>query len=164
MTDKLIYLDNNATTKVDEKVLEEMLPYFCEQYANPGGMYNFAGKVGAKIKEARESVKEFMGAKDSKEIYFTGSGSESVNTAIRGVVSSTIGKKHIITTKVEHPCVLNTYKDLEKAGHKVGLIGTIATYINGKMITERARTTPESIELQKTFAEMEKSNFAPSRV
>lgn len=119
MTNKLIYLDNNATTKVDEKVLEEMLPYFCEQYANPGGMYNFAGKVGAKIKEARESVKEFMGAKDAKEIYFTGSGSESVNTAIRGVVNSTIGKKHIITTKVEHPCVLNTYKDLEKAGHKV---------------------------------------------
>ena len=68
MADKLIYLDNNATTKVDEKVLEEMLPYFCENYANPGGMYDFAGKVGAKLKDAREAVKEFMGAKDQKEI------------------------------------------------------------------------------------------------
>lgn len=126
MADKLIYLDNNATTKVDEKVLEEMLPYFCENYANPGGMYDFAGKVGAKLKDAREAVKEFMGAKDQKEIYFTGSGSEGANTAIRGVVNSSFGKKHIITTKVEHPCVLNTYKDLEKAGHKVTYLGVDA--------------------------------------
>ena len=119
MDNKLIYLDNNATTKVDEKVLEEMLPYFCENYANPGGMYDFAGHVGKKIQEAREAVKDFMGANDAKEIYFTGSGSEGANTAIRGVVNSTVGKKHIITTKVEHPCVMNTYKDLEKQGHKV---------------------------------------------
>lgn len=119
MTRKLIYLDNNATTKVDEKVLEEMIPYFSENYANPGGMYDFAGKVGARIKDAREAVKEFMGANNQNEIYFTASGSESANMAIRGVVNSTFGKKHIITTKVEHPCVLNTYKDLEKSGHKV---------------------------------------------
>lgn len=126
MDNKLIYLDNNATTKVDEKVLEEMLPYFCENYANPGGMYDFAGRVGKKIQEAREAVKDFMGANDAKEIYFTGSGSESANTAIRGVVNSTVGKKHIITTKVEHPCVLNTYKDLEKQGHKVTYLGVDA--------------------------------------
>lgn len=126
MDNKLIYLDNNATTKVDERVLEAMLPYFCEDYANPGGMYDFAGKVGAKLKDAREAVKEFMGANDQKEIYFTASGSESANTAIRGVVNSTPGKKHIITTKVEHPCVLNTYKDLEKAGHKVTYLGVDA--------------------------------------
>ncbi len=126
MDKRLIYLDNNATTKVDEKVVEAMLPYFSQEYANPGGMYDFAGRVGAKIKEAREAVKEFMGANNQKEIYFTGSGSEGANTAIRGFLNATPGKKHIITTKVEHPCVLNTYKDLEKSGHKVTYLGVDA--------------------------------------
>jgi len=123
MEKRLVYLDNNATTKVDERVLEEMLPYFSENYANPGGMYDFAGKMNKKLSDARESVKELFGASSQDEILITASGSESANTAIRGIVNSTHGRKHIITTKVEHPCVLNTYAALEKEGHKVSYIG-----------------------------------------
>jgi len=123
MNKKLVYLDNNATTKVDEQVLEEMLPYFSENYANPGGMYDFAGKMNKKLADAREAVKELFGASSQEEILITASGSESANTAIRGVVNATHGRKHIITTKVEHPCVLNTYAALEKDGHKVTYLG-----------------------------------------
>ena len=126
MFNKLVYLDNNATTKVDEKVLEAMLPYFCEKYANPGGMYDFAGILKKPLTEAREAVKELFGAEFSKDIYFTSSGSESANTAIRGVASANPSKKHLITTKVEHPCVLNTHKILEKKGYSVTYLGVDA--------------------------------------
>lgn len=120
---ELIYFDNNATTKVDEFVLEEMLPYFCEQYGNPSSMHSFGGNVGRKLKLARERVTDLIGAKDPGEITFTSCGTEGSNLALRGVLNSNSGKKHIITTKVEHPCVLNTVKFLEKKGHKV-------TYLN----------------------------------
>ena len=119
----MIYLDNNATTKVDEKVLEAMLPYFKEEYANPSSMYDFAKPSSRAIKEARGILKDFVGAKDEKEIIFTSCGSEGANTAIRGVLNYNKNKKHIITTKVEHPCVLNVYKTLEKQGYKVDYIG-----------------------------------------
>ena len=76
MTDsKLIYLDNNATTKVDEKVLEVMLPFFSSYYGNPSSIYKFGGKNSKAIKEARELMKDFFGANSSKEIFFTASGS-----------------------------------------------------------------------------------------
>ncbi len=119
----LVYLDNNATTKVDERVLDAMLPYFKEEYANPSSMYNFAKKSSDAIKEARGVIKDFVNANDEKEILFTSCGSESANTAIRGVLNYNKNKKHIITTKVEHPCVLNLYKTLEKQGYKVDYIG-----------------------------------------
>ena len=121
--DKLVYLDNNATTKVDERVLEEMLPYLKEEYANPSSMYDFAKKSSNAIKEARAKVRDFVNAKNEKEIIFTSCGSESANTAIRGVLNYNKNKKHIITTKVEHPCVLNLYKALEKQGYRVDYIG-----------------------------------------
>lgn len=120
---KIIYLDNNATTKVDEDVLEEMLPYFSKNYGNPSSIYEFGGRNSLAIQEAREKVKDFFGAKSAKEILFTASGSESANTAIRGVLSIDKSKNHIITTKVEHPCVLNLYKQLEKEGYNVTYIG-----------------------------------------
>lgn len=120
---KIIYLDNNATTKVDEDVLEEMLPYFSKNYGNPSSIYEFGGRNSLAIQEAREKVKDFFGAKSSKEILFTASGSESANTAIRGVLSIDRSRNHIITTKVEHPCVLNLYKQLEKEGYDVTYIG-----------------------------------------
>lgn len=123
MEKKLIYLDNNATTRVDDDVYEAMLPYFKEEYANPSSMYQFATKASSAVKEAREQVKEFFNAKDSKEIIFTSCGSESANTAIRGVLNMNKNKKHIITSKVEHPCVLNVYRTLEKQGYKVDYIG-----------------------------------------
>lgn len=119
----LIYLDNNATTKVDPQVLEAMLPYFKEEYANPSSIYDFAKRSNHAVKEARGVMKDFFNAKDEKEIIFTSCGSESANTAIRGVLNMNKNKKHIITTKVEHPCVLNLYQTLEKEGYKVDYIG-----------------------------------------
>ncbi len=120
---ELIYFDNNATTKIDELVLEEMMPYFCEHYGNPSSMHTFGGSVGQKLKEARARVANIIGAKDPGEITFTSCGTEGSNMALRGVLNANSGKKHIITTKVEHPCVLNTAKFLEKKGHRV-------TYLN----------------------------------
>lgn len=119
----LIYLDNNATTKVDEKVLEAMLPYFKENYSNPSSIYSFGGVAQKAVAQAREQMKDFMNAKSAKEVLFTASGSESANTAIRGVLASDKNKNHIITTKVEHPCVLNLYQTLEKQGYNVDYIG-----------------------------------------
>lgn len=129
----IVYLDNNATTKVDEKVLEDMMPYLKEEYANTSSMYDFSKKSSKAIKEARVKIRDFVNAKDEKEIIFTSCGSESANTAIRGVLNYNKNKKHIITTKVEHPCVLNTYKALEKQGYKVDYIGVNA---NGELNVE----------------------------
>lgn len=119
----LIYLDNNATTKVDPQVLEAMLPYFKEEYANPSSVYEFAKRSNHAVREARGVIKDFYNAKDEKEIIFTSCGSESANTAIRGVLNMNKNKRHIITTKVEHPCVLNLYRTLEKEGYRVDYIG-----------------------------------------
>lgn len=127
MTDKcLIYLDNNATTKVDEKVLEEMLPFLKEEYANPSSMYLFSSKSQKAVTTAREQIRDFINAKSDKEIVFTSCGSESASTAVKGVLEANKTKKHIITTKVEHPCVLNLYKYLETQGYKVDYIGVNA--------------------------------------
>lgn len=122
----MIYLDNNATTKIDDKVLEEMLPFLKNDYANASSMYEFARKPSEALKNARAQVKDFLGAKDEKEIIFTSCGSESANMAIKGVINCNREKKHIITTKIEHPCVLNTYKELEKQGYEVDYIGVNA--------------------------------------
>ena len=118
----MIYLDNNATTQIDEKVVEEMLPYLKSEYANPSSMYDFAKKPANAIKEARVKVRDFFGAEDEKEIFFTSCGSESANMAIKGSLACHKNKRHIITTKVEHPCVLNTYKYFEKQGYEVDYI------------------------------------------
>ena len=119
----LIYLDNNATTKVAPQVLEAMLPYFQEEYANPSSVYEFAKRSNHAVREARGVMKDFFNAQNEKEILFTSCGSESANTAIRGVLNMNKNKRHIITTKVEHPCVLNLYQTLEKEGYKVDYIG-----------------------------------------
>ena len=119
----MIYLDNNATTAVDKKVLEEMLPYLSGEYANPSSMYDFAKKPAAAIREARVKIRDFFGAENEKDIFFTSCGSESANMAIKGVLNCNREKRHIITTKVEHPCVLNTYKYYEKQGYEVDYIG-----------------------------------------
>ena len=118
--EKIIYLDNNATTKVDERVVEKMLPYFSKEYGNPSSTYTFGGNIQHKIIEARETLKDFMGANRVGEIIFTSCGTESANTAIKGVLTANKTKKHIITTKVEHACVLTLYKNLEtQFGYKV---------------------------------------------
>lgn len=122
----LIYLDNNATTKVDEQVLDAMLPFLKGEYANPSSMYDFAKEPSKALREARKQVQEFLGAASEKEIFFTSCGSESANTAIKGVLSNNKTKRHIITTAVEHPCVLNLYQHYEKQGYKVDYIGVNA--------------------------------------
>lgn len=119
----LIYLDNNATTKVAPEVLDVMLPYFKEEYANPSSIYEFAKKSNHAVRDARGVLKDFVNAANEKEIIFTSCGSESANTAIMGVLNMNKNKRHIITSKVEHPCVLNLYQNLEKQGYKVDYIG-----------------------------------------
>ena len=119
MEKRLVYLDNNATTKVDERVVEKMLPYLSERYGNPSSMHGFGGEVSKDIAIAREQVADLVGAKNPYEITFTGCGTESANIAIKGALEINKSKNHIVTTKVEHPCVLNTYKWLEKRGYKV---------------------------------------------
>ena len=119
----LIYLDNNATTKVAPEVLDAMMPYFKEEYANPSSIYEFAKNSNHAVRDARGIIKDFINASNEKEIIFTSCGSESANTAIQGVLNMNKNKRHIITTKVEHPCVLNLYQTLEKQGYKVDYIG-----------------------------------------
>lgn len=119
MSEKTVYLDNNATTMVDPQVFEAMKPYFCDLYGNPSSMHEFGGQIMHAVDKAREQVKDFLGARDAKEIIFTASGSEGDNMAIRGVLEANKNKKHIITTKIEHPAVLNVYKYLEKQGYDV---------------------------------------------
>ena len=119
----VIYLDNNATTKVDKRVLDEMLPYLEDEYANPSSMYQFSVKSSKAIAQARAQIKDFFGAKSEREVIFTSCGSESANMAIKGVLAANKNKRHIITTKVEHACVLNLYQTLEKQGYEVDYIG-----------------------------------------
>ncbi len=156
----MIYLDNNATTKIDERVLEAMMPYFKEEYANPSSMYNFSKKASNALKESRGVLKDFLNAKDEKEIIFTSCGSESANTAIKGVLNYNKTKKHIITTKVEHPCVLNLYQTLEKQGYKVDYIGVNS---NGDLDLEEleAAITPDTALVSVMWANNETGVIFP---
>lgn len=113
-----IYLDNNATTKVDPEVVAAMIPYLTEFYGNPSSMHSFGGKVGKAIETARQQVAKLLGAEPT-EIVFTSCGSEGNNSAIHAALAAQPERKHIITTLVEHPCVLNVCKHLEKQGYKV---------------------------------------------
>jgi cysteine desulfurase len=113
-----IYVDNNATTKVDERVLAAMLPYLTEFYGNPSSMHRFGGQVAKALQTAREQVADLIGALPS-EIIFTSCGTEGNNAAIRSALATFPDRKHIITTQVEHACVLNLCKTLEKQGYRV---------------------------------------------
>ncbi|WP_071190945.1 cysteine desulfurase NifS [Trichormus sp. NMC-1] len=118
MQKNCIYLDNNATTKVDPQVLEAMLPYLTDYYGNPSSMHSFGGQLGKAVKTAREQVAALLGAEES-EIIFTSCGTEGDNAAIRGALLAQPEKRHIITTQVEHPAVLNVCKQLETQGYTV---------------------------------------------
>ena len=119
----VIYFDNAATTKVKKEVLEEMLPYFCEEYGNPSSIYNIGRKAKKAIEDAREKVANLIGA-DKNEIYFTSCGTESDNTALKGIAYKNKEKgNHIITTKIEHPAILESCAELEKKGFEI-------TYLN----------------------------------
>jgi len=109
-------MDNNATTKVDEEVFEEMKPYFTSLYGNPSSMHTFGGQVGKKIDEARERVARLIGAQYPTEIIFTSCGTESNSTAVYSALQAYPDRKEIITTRVEHPAIMSLAPHLEKQG------------------------------------------------
>ncbi len=117
-----IYLDNSATTRTDDEVLKAMLPYFSEHYGNPSSIYKIGRENRRAVEDAREKVAKALNC-EPDEIYFTAGGSESDNTAIRGIAYNYKKKgNHIITSKIEHPAVLETCKQLEKEGFEVSYI------------------------------------------
>jgi len=115
---KAVYLDNNATTPVDPKVLEAMLPFLGEHYGNPSSLHRFGRVVRKAIEEAREQVAELLGAHPD-EVIFTSGGTEGDNAALRGVLEALPDKRHVVTTRVEHPAVLNLCRYLEGRGYEV---------------------------------------------
>ena len=117
----VIYVDNNATTMVAPEVLDVMLPYFSTYYGNPSSMHSFGGEVAAKISEARENLARLIGAQPD-EIIFTSCGTESDSTAIRAAIESQPDKKHIVTSRVEHPAVKNLYESLSKKGYRTTFV------------------------------------------
>ncbi len=114
---KTVYVDNNATTRVAPEVLEAMLPYFSEFYGNPSSMHFFGGQVQKKVDQAREQVADFLGAEPS-EIVFTSCGTESDNAAIFGTLDSYPEKRHFITSRVEHPAIMNVSSYLSRKGYR----------------------------------------------
>lgn len=114
-----IYFDNNATTMVDPKVVEVMMPYFTEQFGNPSSLHSFGNKVGVAIRDARRQVQTLLGAERDDEIVFTSCGTESDSTAVLSALKAQPKRKEIITTVVEHPAVLTLCDYLEKDGYTV---------------------------------------------
>lgn len=120
---KVRYFDNAATTKVRKEVVNRMFPYFMQEYGNPSSLYKLGRKARVGVEEARRNVANLINC-DKNEIYFTSGGTESDNTVLKGIMNLDKNKgKHIITSKIEHPAILNTCKTLEEKGYKV-------TYLN----------------------------------
>jgi len=113
-----VYLDNNATTMVAPEVLEAMMPFLKGEYGNPSSVHNFGGRVRKHVEEARAKVAVLLNA-DPSEIIFTSCGTESDNYAIRGTLEANPAKRHIITSRVEHPAVLGMGRHLAETGYKV---------------------------------------------
>lgn len=115
---KTVYLDNNATTRVAPEVLETMLPYFSDLYGNPSSMHTFGGQVAGKIREAREQVAALIGASPD-EIIFTSCGTESDNAALRSALAAHPEKRHIVTSRVEHPAIKALVAHLAERGYRI---------------------------------------------
>jgi cysteine desulfurase len=116
---ELVYLDNNATTRVAPEVRDAMLPFLSELYGNPSSAHTFGRELRRSVEDAREQVAELLGAAATSEIVFTSCGSESDNWAIKGVLDGSPDKRHIVTTRVEHEAVRNLCEGLEKNGYEV---------------------------------------------
>jgi len=115
---RVVYLDNNASTRVADEVVEAMLPYFSNLYGNPSSMHVFGGQLHKRIEDARAKVAGLIGA-EPEEIIFTSCGTESDNTAIMSAIQSYPMKRHIVTTRVEHPAILNFCKGMARKGYRV---------------------------------------------
>lgn len=134
--DKLIYMDNAATTQTYPEVVEAMTPYFTEYYGNPSSIYSFAGESKKAVENARKTISDFIGAKP-EEIYFTGGGSESDNWALKATAEAYASKgKHIITSSIEHHAILHTCEYLERKGYEI-------TYLD---VDEYGTVNPEDVE------------------
>lgn len=120
---KTIYLDNNATTRVAPEVYQAMIPYFTDNYFNPSSMYEQARQTAHAIAAAREKIADGLGGVDPKAILFTACATESNNTAIVGTARGNPNRRHIITTSVEHPAVLEVCKEMERNGYRVTFLG-----------------------------------------
>lgn len=158
--DRMIYLDNAATTKTAPEVVEAMIPYLGENYGNPSSVYEFAGKSKKAISDSREIIAQELGAKEN-EIYFTAGGTESDNWAIKAAAEAYESKgKHIITTKIEHHAVLHTGEYLAKKGWEV-------TYLdvdeNGvvKLSELKKAIRPDTILISVMFANNEIGTIQP---
>lgn len=155
----LIYLDNNATTMVAPQVVEAMLPFFTEKYGNASSMHSFGGQVGRNLSAAREQVAALLGAQPD-EIIFTSCGTESDNMAILSALLAQPEKKHIITTRVEHPAVLNTVKFWEKRGYEATYLGVDG---RGRLDLDELRDAirPDTALVSIMFANNEVGNIYP---
>ena len=122
---RVIYLDNNATTRVHPEVAEAMLPYFSELYGNASSMHRFGGQLGRPIAQAREQMAALIGAQP-EELIYTSCGTESDSTAIMAALQSQPEKRHLVATKVEHPAILALYQHLESQGYDVTTLGVDA--------------------------------------
>lgn len=154
------YFDNAATTKVKKEVLEAMFPYFCEQYGNPSSMYSIGRNARKAVEEARRKVAELINCKPN-EIYFTGCGSESDNTALKGIAYQNKNRgNHIITSKIEHPAILNTCETLAKNGFKITYLSVDQ---NGRINLEELRRaiTDKTILISIMFANNEIGTIEP---
>ena len=155
-----IYLDNAATTKTAQEVVDAMLPYITENYGNPSSIYDLGTKSKEAITKGREQIAEVLGAK-SEEIYFTAGGSEADNWALKATFEAYKNKgNHIITTKIEHHAILHTCEYLEKRGAKI-------TYLdvdeNGVVDLDQLQKaiTPETILISVMFANNEIGTIQP---
>ena len=160
--EKLIYLDNAATTKTAPEVLEAMIPYFGELYGNPSSIYSLGTASKKAIGEARECIAKSLGAANN-EIYFTGGGSEADNWAIKAAAEAYAAKgKHIITSKIEHHAVLHTCEYLEKRGFEITYVGVDENGIL-KLDELRKAIRPDTILISVMFANNEIGTIQPIR-
>lgn len=158
---KKIYLDYNATTPIDPRVLDAMMPYLSENYGNPSSIHSFGRKGKEALDKAREQVANLISA-TPKEIIFTSGGSESANSAIKSTAlkCKSENKNHLITTKVEHECVLESYMYLEKQGYEVTYLG-----VNSEGLIDldelRDSITDETILVSCMYANNETGTISP---
>ena len=155
-----VYFDNAATTKLDEEVLQKMMPYLKESYGNASSIYKLGREAKKAVEESREIIAKVLNCKPN-EIYFTAGGSESDNTAIKGIARANRKKgNHIITSKIEHPAVLETCKALEKEGFEISYISVDE---NGIVDLEELKNTikPTTVLISIMFANNEIGTIQP---
>ena len=156
---KTIYFDNNATTAVAPEVREAILPYLNEFYGNPSSMHTFGGQVADAVESARETMANLLGASPD-EIIFTSCGSESDNAAIWSAIQTQPEKRHLITTRVEHPAILSVMQHWERQGYRVTYLGVDN---KGRLDLDEyaAALTPDTALASIMFANNEVGNIYP---